>query len=260
MAVLIDEQERHKEYLKALENRQYKHAEEVWHRVHQGTYIGDLVYGANDGIITTFAVVAGAAGAALPPGIIIILGLANLVADGISMGASSFLSKTSERDFYNSQRKREEWEVQNFPEIEKEETRDIFRKWGMKEELVEPVLQDTIKNRETWIDLMMREELDLHESGSANPLKHGIVTFFAFVAAGTLPLTPYFFGVVPVLQFPVAVAATGISLFVVGAARTVITITSWWRSGLEMLLVGGVAAGAAYFIGWALKVLVNVAI
>lgn len=260
MAVSIYEQERRKEYLKALENRRYKHAEEVWHRIHQGTYIGDLVYGANDGIITTFAVVAGAAGAALSPGIIIILGLANLVADGISMGASSFLSKTSERDFYNSQRRREEWEVQNFPEIEKEETRDIFRKWRVREELVEPLLQDTIKNREAWIDLMMREELDLHESGSANPLKHGIVTFFAFVAAGALPLTPYFLGVVPVLQFPVAVAATGISLFVVGAARTVITITPWWRSGLEMLFVGGVAAGAAYFIGWALKALVNVAI
>src|SRR3989344_3118884 len=107
MALPQAELKRREEYLSAVKNKQYRHAEEVWHRLHQGTYIGDFVYGANDGIITTFAVVAGASGAALSPWIIIILGLANLLADGLSMGASRFLSATSERDFYNSQKHRE---------------------------------------------------------------------------------------------------------------------------------------------------------
>lgn len=256
-----EELKRRQEYLRAMENKQYLHAEEVWHRIRQGTYIGDFVYGANDGIITTFAVVAGATGAALSPGVVIILGLANLVADGISMGASNFLSKISERDFYHCQQKKEAWEVENFPEIEKEEVREILRKWGLRKELVEPVLQDIIKDKERWIDLMMREELDLHESASATPTKHGIATFFAFVIAGAIPLMPYLIFTIPVsLQFPVALAGTGLALFVVGAARTLITAEFWLKSGLEMLLVGGTAASVAYLIGWALRTFMGIAI
>lgn len=249
------------EYLHAIENKEYQYAEQVWHRLKEGTYIGDFVYGANDGIITTFAVVAGATGAALPPGIIVILGLANLVADGFSMAASSFLSHTSERDFWRAQRKREEWEVKEFPEIEKEEVREILQKWGVAKERIEPVMQDIIKDKDRWVDLMMREELDLKEVDSARPAKHGIVTFFAFVIAGFMPLLPYlFFGVPFSLQFPVAVAATLVSLFSVGAARALVTAKSFVKSGLEMLLVGGLAAMLAYTIGWMVKTFAGIVI
>lgn len=247
--------------MRAIENKEYQSAEDVWHRLKAGTYIGDFVYGANDGIITTFAVVAGATGAALSPGIIIILGLANLVADGFSMAASSFLSRTSERDFWKAQRKREEWEVKEFPEIEKQEIREILQKWGVAKERIEPATQDIIKDKDRWISLMMREELDLREIDSASPVKHGIATFFAFVIAGFMPLLPYmFFGISPHFQFPVAVAATGISLFSVGAARTLVTTESFLKSGLEMLLVGGLASALAFTIGWAVKTFVGVVI
>ncbi len=249
------------EYLRAIDNKEYQYTEQALHRLKAGTYIGDFVYGANDGIITTFAVVAGATGAALSPVIIVILGLANLVADGFSMAASSFLSRTSERDFYRAQRKREEWEVGEFPEVEKEEVREILQKWGVAKERIEPAMQDIIKDKERWIDLMMREELDLKEVDSASPAKHGTATFFAFVIAGFMPLLPYlFFGISPSWQFPVAVAATGISLFSVGAARTLVTTESFVKSGLEMLLVGGLASALAYTIGWMVKTFAGIVI
>jgi VIT1/CCC1 family predicted Fe2+/Mn2+ transporter len=261
MADIDIEKLKREEYLRAIENKDYRSAEEVRHRLKAGTYIGDFVYGANDGIITTFAVVAGATGAALSPGIIIILGLANLVADGFSMGASSFLAHTSERDFQRAQRKREEWEVEEFPGIEREEVRDILRKWGVAKERIEPVLQDIIKDKDRWIDLMMREELDLREADSASPAKHGTATFFAFVIAGFMPLLPYlFFGIPASWQFPVAVTATLVSLFSVGAARTLVTTESFVKSGLKMLLTGGLAAMLAYTIGWMVKTLAGIAI
>ena len=115
-----------------LENKQYNRFESLTHRRIFGKYIGDLVYGANDGIITTFAVVSGAAGAALPGGVIIILGFANILADGISMGASNFLGKKSEQDFAKAQYKKEEWEIDNLRELEVEEIRDIYEKKGFK--------------------------------------------------------------------------------------------------------------------------------
>lgn len=254
------ELKRREKYLKAVENRQYKHAEEVWHRLHQGTYIGDFVYGANDGLITTFAVVAGAAGAGFSPWVIIILGLANLLADGLSMGASRFLSITAERDFYESQKHREKWEMEHFPEIEKEEVRNILKRWGVKEERIEPVLQDLVKDKQRWLAIMMREELDLHESDATKPVRHGFATSAAFIAVGSLPLVPYLFGLPTQSQFLVALFTTAFILFGVGAARTLITAGSWIKSGFEMLLIGGSAALLAFGVGWTLKTLVNVAI
>jgi VIT1/CCC1 family predicted Fe2+/Mn2+ transporter len=154
-------------------------------------YVGDLVYGANDGIITTFAVVSGVTGASLAPRIVVILGVANLLADGFSMGASNFLALRS-------------------------------------------------------------KDAALRAVGSASlepfPLRHGLVTFGAFVVAGVVPLGAYMFGLGD-LAFPVAVVATLVTLFGVGASRALVTDGGWIRSGLEMLVVGAVAAGVAFWVG-----------
>ena len=107
------------------ENEQYRKHEGMYHRHVAGKYIGDLIYGANDGIITTFAVIAGSFGASLAPMVIIILGFANLLADGISMGASNFLGKKSEQEYAKAQRRKEEWEIEHLREIEVEEIREI---------------------------------------------------------------------------------------------------------------------------------------
>lgn len=264
MAMLPDalkkEEEKKKRYLELAENKQYRAAEEIWHKIHRGTYLPDFVYGANDGIVTTFAVVAGAAGALLSPGVIIILGIANLLADGFSMGASNFLSLRSGREFTAMQRKKEEWEVEHFPEIETEEIRDILRRWGLPPATIEPATQAIIQDKKRWIDLMMREELELQEEESASPLRHSMATFGAFVAAGSIPLAPYVFGVVPQSQFLVSGTAAAVAFFGVGAARVFVTGANPFRSGLEMLLVGGVASSAAYMLGWGVKTLFGIVV
>lgn len=257
---LREETDKKKRYFALVENRRYREAEDVLHRLHEGTYLPDFVYGANDGIVTTFAVVAGAAGASLSPGVIIILGLANLLADGFSMGASNFLSLRSEREFVAMQRKKEEWEVDNFPAIETEEIREILRKWGLPPDTVEPATSAIVQDRKRWIDLMMREELDLREEEAARPLNHGAATFAAFVVAGFIPLFPYLFGVTASQQLVVSSVAAGLAFFGVGAARTLITGGNALKAGMEVLLIGGLAAGVAYSIGWAVKTIFGIVV
>src|SRR3989344_7597564 len=219
---------------------------EMIHAKKEGQYLADFVYGANDGIVTTFAVVAGAVGAGLQTHIIIILGLANLVADGLSMGLSNFLSLRSKKSFEERERKREEYEVEKFPEEEKKEVEEIVARWGITGDHASAFVGDIISDKKRWVNFMMREELNILEDGNDRPSIHGAVTFGAFVIAGMLPLIPYVFGVATESQFTVSIIATGVSLFVVGASRSLVTNQKWLRSGLEMLLVGGLAARAAF--------------
>jgi VIT1/CCC1 family predicted Fe2+/Mn2+ transporter len=162
-------------------------------------YIGDLVYGANDGIITTFAIVAGVAGANLSPAVVIILGISNVLADGFSMASSNYLARKSEKDY---------------------------------------------------LDNIGKEDGNVN-----NPIKNAVVTFFAFIFAGSIPLVPYVFGVKENV-FNYAILATSIALFTVGSLRARVTGMNWVKAGMEMLLVGALAAGVAYFIGRALSYLI----
>ena len=252
------EAQRKKEYIQLVKEERYREANEVWHRLQHGTYIGDFVYGANDGIITTFAVVAAAAGALLPAGVVIILGLANLAADAFSMGASNFLSLRSQRDFVKMQRGREEWEIENYPEVEKQETRKIVRDWGFSKDMVEPAVNAIASDKQRWASFLMREELNLQENDSASPRSHGIATFGAFMVAGAIPLLPYFFEGEPQQKFLISGILAAITFFVVGAARTLVNEGNILKAGLEMLAVGGVAAAAAYGIGLGVKTMFGI--
>ena len=123
--------------------------------------IQDFVYGATDGSVTTFAVVAGVVGAALSPSIILILGFANLFADGFSMAIGNYLGTKSQKEYIEKERKREEWEIENLVEQEKQEIRDIYTKKGFKDELLDEIVNVITARRKVWIDTMMREELGL---------------------------------------------------------------------------------------------------
>src|SRR3989344_9642857 len=215
---LLEEVERRKEKFIS-ENAKYRNWEGMYHRHTTGKYIGDLIYGANDGIITTFAVVAGAVGASLSPAVIIILGFANIFADGISMGASNYLSIRSEQDYARAQRTREEWEIDHLREIEVDEIREIFEKKGFKGADLEKAVEIITSNRKVWVDTMMKDELRIMEEDDAEPVRHGLATFAAFSAAGLLPLSAY---VIPGLSnaFWVAVFLGMAALFVVGALRS----------------------------------------
>ncbi len=226
---------------------------EKFHKLQRGRYLGDIVYGANDGIITTFAVVAGAAGANFSVGTVIVLGLANLIADGISMGLSNFLALRSRRDFDRDERKKEEEEIGQFPEVERKEVQNILERWGVPETSMEAVLAGVTKDKKRWVDLMMIEELGIIEDQSGPPIAHGAMTSAAFILAGAMPLLPYVLHIVSSAEFTVSIIATAVSLFVVGALRSSVTKRWWVRSGGEMLGVGALAALAAYVVGFAVK-------
>lgn len=179
-------------------------------RFKAGVYIGDFVYGANDGIVTTFAVVAGAAGALLSPGIVVVLGLASLGADAFSMGASNFLAIRSEKELENGKK------VQNNEEVSPNDV--------------------------------------------VTPLQHGVVTFGAFMVAGTTPLLPYLFSMPSSQQFMISGILAAITFFLVGGIRTLITKGNFIKAGIEMLFVGGIAAGVAYGIGWGVKTIFGIVI
>ncbi|MBS3127995.1 VIT1/CCC1 transporter family protein [Candidatus Woesearchaeota archaeon] len=153
------------------------------HNTQIGPSLEDFVYGAIDGTVTTFAVVAGVAGANLAGGIALILGFANLLSDGFSMAASDFLSKRSKKQFMERERKREEHEVENMPGRERSEIREIYKKKGFKGKLLDQVVATIISNKKRWVDVMMREELNLVEDGRGAG-KSAIVTFFSFLIIG----------------------------------------------------------------------------
>lgn len=215
-----------------------------------GTYIRDAVFGANDGIVTTFAVVAGVAGSNLPLNTVLILGFANLLADGLAMGLGNYLGIKSEVDYIRRERKMENWETKHSPGSERKEIEAIYQRKGFKGKELQRVVDVITGNKKVWVETMMREELGLPTEQSEHPVKNGVATFIAFAVAGLCPLLPYIFGIPK--AFNVSIIVTGITLFAVGSLRTLITKKPWLVAGLEMLLVGAVAAGAAFVTGRAI--------
>ena len=170
---------------------QKKHPEaEEENKNEKGKYLKSVVYGGLDGIITTFAVVAGVAGASLATGIVLILGFANLIADGISMAIGDYLSTKAERDYNAAERERESWEVENYPEGEKKEMTEIYVGRGMSQEDAATVTEIISRHKKAWIDIMMVEELGIVEDDSS-PLKNALASFFSFQVFGFIPLLAF---------------------------------------------------------------------
>jgi VIT1/CCC1 family predicted Fe2+/Mn2+ transporter len=219
-------------------------------------YLGDMVYGGLDGIVTTFAVVSGVAGAQLGSNIILILGLANLFADGFSMATGAYLSTRSDQEYYQRERQRETWEVEHFPEGEWAELQEIYLERGYSPEDARQLVEIQARDPERWVDAMMVDELGMLPD-ERKPLWSALATLGAFVFAGAIPLLIYLVGLfIPLpanYSFPIALGLSGLALFGLGAAKVLVTQLNPWRSGLEMLLVGGLAAGVAYVVGALLR-------
>jgi len=234
------------------------HLDSDLHGHRLGPYIQDIVYGGNDGIVTTFAVVAGTVGADMPHYVIIILGLANLLADGFSMGTGNYLALKSERDQYQRLLKEEEEEIRDGPDMERAEIKHFLEEKGLTGEPLECAVKAITSNKKAWIDMMMVEEHSMTEDKEDNHATHGIMTFIAFAIFGSIPLFPYLFGIEIGLRFPVAIVSTFIALIVLGLTRSYITRERLFRGPLEIVSVGALGAIAAYSIGVALKSLVGV--
>ena len=221
----------------------------------------DFIYGSIDGAVTTFAIVAGVVGAGLSPGIILILGFANLFADGFSMATANYQASKARNEYIEMKRKQEEWEIDNLAEQEKEEIREIYTQKGFKDELLEDVVRIITSRRKVWVDTMMKEELGLIE-GDKHPLDSSISTFVGFNLIGLLPLIPFMLFILIGIDsdseaFMYSTILVALAFFMVGIVKGKIVKKSKIKSGLFTLIIGGVAAMIAYSIGYALNSLVQ---
>lgn len=230
---------------------------DVWenkaHRVFNfQNYIGEFVYGGIDGSVTTFAVVAGSVGANLDISVIIILGFANLIADGFSMSVGSYLSKKSEADNYEKHRRVEEWEVENMPDIEREEIRQIYQSKGFDGELLEEIVRVITADKKRWIDTMMKDELEMIKD-TKSPLQMAAVTYISFIGVGLIPLLSYVFkSFLQVSQqqlFLISCVLTTLAFVIIGYLKTYVTQTTAWKGIAETVFLGCAAALLSYMVG-----------
>lgn len=233
-----------------------------------GGLLKEAVFGFNDGVVSTFAVVAGLTGGLVEPKTVLLAALATLVAGAFSMGLGTYLGAKSEKELYESERKRELWEMDNKPEVEKQEIRDIYAARGFKGKLLEEVVHQISSNRKVWLDVMMQEELGFSDK-PPNPIKHGITMSVAFVVGSFIPTLPYLFPAdshffcltepcaslstitrfgVP-LVFILALGLSILGLLFAGGFKTRFTQRHPVLSALETLLVGAAAAGGSYWVG-----------
>jgi VIT1/CCC1 family predicted Fe2+/Mn2+ transporter len=216
------------------------------------SYLRDFIYGAVDGIVTTFAVVSGVAGAGFASEVVIVLGAANLAADGFSMGISNYLGTRADRQLVETARRTEEEHINECPDGEREEVRQIFRRKGLEGNDLEQMISVVTSDRNRWINTMIQEEYGLHLEGPV-PWRAATVTFLAFVLSGTLPLLPFVCEFVwpgsVMRPYGVSSAATALAFFMVGAVKGRFVYQRWFTSGAETCLAGGAAAMLAYTVG-----------
>ena len=213
-------------------------------------YIRDFIYGGIDGAVTTFAVVSGVSGADLSPTIILILGFANLAADGFSMAASNYLGTRAELDDYKRIEKIEYRHIEVAPEGEREEVRQIYREKGFEGDELENAVNLITSDKDRWVKTMLADEYGL-AAEVRSPWYAAFATFSAFVICGLVPLLPYLFG--STSSFFVSCILTGATFFLIGSLKSRWSTSTWLRSGLETLFVGALAASLAYAVGVLLK-------
>ncbi|RIJ33493.1 VIT1/CCC1 transporter family protein [Pontibacter oryzae] len=219
-------------------------------------FLPEFVYGGIDGAITTFAVVAGATGADLDIPVVIILGFANLIADGFSMSVGNYFSTKASVDDYDKHKATEYWEIENKRDTEVEEVREIYRQKGFTGELLEQVVSVITADKDVWVDTMMKEELDMTRDHKS-PYQTAGMTFFSFLMIGFIPLAAYVFALLfdtsTERLFLYACILTGLALSIIGVLKSTVTGKNILQGIAETLVLGGVAAILAYYVGAVLE-------
>ena len=222
-------------------------------------YLGEAVYGGIDGCVTTFAVVAGAVGAGLSSSVIIILGFANLLADGFAMSVGAYLSTKSKKDNYQKHKNIEYWEVDNLPDREREEIREIYIEKGFEGELLEQVVDVITADKDRWVDVMMKEELEMAEE-QRSPFKIGLATYISFITIGLIPLSIYVIDMIWEQVdnlFMWSCILTSLGFIFIGFLKSYVAQVPRLKSILETLALGALAALVAYFVGDLLEQLIS---
>jgi len=217
------------------------------------SYLRDWIYGGIDGVVTTLAVVAGVVGAELPSMVLLVLGVANLVADGFAMAAASYSGTQAECDDYDRLLAVERRHIAAVPDGEREEIRQIFAGKGFSGDELELMVAVITSDDALWAKTMVVEEYGLAPTPKS-PALAALSTFAAFVLCGLVPLVTYLAagGLVPCL------VATGFVFFAIGAIKSRWSLTMWWWSGAATFLIGMSAAALAFFVGFGFRMLFNV--
>ncbi len=221
-----------------------------------GEYLREIVYGGNDGIVTTFAVVAGFTGASAGDHIVgisvmavLLFGLANLFADGVSMGLGNFLSIRSQKDIYKTHKEKELKEIRENPKMEYAETVHLLKSRGYISEDAEKMAKLYMKNEGYWLEFMMKQELEMANPEGVKPALTSLATFFSFLFFGFIPIAPYFFLTEIEGTFLISASFTFFALLLLGFLRWKVSKEALVRSVGEVVLVGGVSALVAFMVG-----------
>lgn len=230
---------------------------ERWHKSHNGGWIGDAIYGVNDGLGAIFGIVAGVAGYTANNHIMLISGLFGAMASTLSMGAGAWLAKKSETELHQQEIAHEEREILEHPEHELEELSLLYQLKGFSEAEAEKITYRIAGNHELFLHTMAAEELGFDAVADPNgPWKSAFVGSVSTLVGGLIPLLPFFFlhGLIAMIS---AAIVSILAHFAVGAAKSTVTARSWWASGFEMTLVGIIVGVVAYGLGFAGELLIH---
>jgi len=220
--------------------------------------LADAVLGGVDGIVTTFAVVAGSVGGQFSTAVIIVLGLANLIADGFSMAVSNYLSTRSRQEEVDEAKEDESWQIDRYPLGEYREVREIFARKGFHGPTLDRIVEVITRDRDVWIDTMLEEELNLQKI-IVSPGHAAVVTFLAFVIFGSIPLIPFVAPGFPAKHlFLVSGGLSGVAFAILGVWKGWMLNRPPLRSGLQTFLIGSFAAALAYGVGVVLNMLFGI--
>ncbi len=215
-------------------------------------YLRDWVYGGIDGSVTTFAVVAGVAGASLSTSVILILGFTNLVADGFSMASGSYSSTRTESEQYDRLLREARERIEAHPDAERTALARIFAGKGFSGAQLDAVVQSVSANKHDWEQTIVAETYGFSPL-RRRPLRAAANTYAAFGVFGLVPMLPYVFG----LGFWYSTVMTGIAFFAIGSLKSMWTDAVWWRSGAVTFAIGAAAAAIAYLAGFILEAIVG---
>ena len=215
--------------------------------------VTDIVIGMSDGLTVPFALAAGLSGAGISTHTVITAGLAEIVAGSIAMGLGGYLAGRTEVDHYNSEQKREEWEVDNLPEKEKQEVREIFAGMGMSESTQNLIVEEMARDKAKWVDFMMRYELGLERPDAKRAGKSAMNIGLSYIVGGMVPLLPYFFAATPVDGLKFSAAITVLCLLAFGFFKAKVTGQNPWAGAVRVAVIGSIAATAAFLIAGLFK-------
>jgi vacuolar iron transporter family protein len=210
--------------------------------------IRDIVIGMSDGLTVPFALAAGLTSAAASTHVVVTAGLAEIAAGSIAMGLGGYLAARTDIEHYDNEVKRELWEVDNLPEKEEDEVRDVFRGYGMSEEQMTPVVNAIKADKQRWVDFMMRFELGLERPEPKRARVSAWTIASSYIVGGLVPLLSYMVISDMMTALKVSVLVTLAALFVFGFIKGRFTGMNPFKGAVQTTLIGGVAAGAAFAI------------